>query len=396
MNIFKQVRAVVGMNLRCLPQRVASSAVVVIGIAGVVAVLISVMSLSTGLAHTLASTGRPDRAIVLGSGPGTEIGSTLPRDAALTIMDAEQVRRNGASKPIGSAEILVSGIVRRRDKDAPGSVSFRGVSPEAREMRGEVRIVAGRWFRSGVRELIVGRAAQARFEGLGVGQRVRFGDDEWLVVGAFQSGGDARESEMQTDVDTLMSAYQRTAYNSVTVQLTSADAFEAFKKTLTTNPTLSVDVQREPDYYQRESGRFASLLAIVARVVGAIMAIGAVFAALNTMYTSVSSRTLEIATLRALGFGSLGVMVSVLAEALLLAVTGALAGSLLAWLFFNGNTVSTLAGGAGLAQVVFKLHIGLDLIALGIGWACAVGLLGGFLPALRAARIPVATALRAV
>src|SRR5690349_5975684 len=266
MNTFTQIRAVVGMNLRCLPQRVASSAVVVIGIAGVVAVLISVMSLSTGLAHTLASTGRSDRAIVLGTGSGTEIGSTLARDAALTIMDAGQVRRNAASKPIGSAEILVSGVVRRRDKNAPGTVSFRGVSAEARELRGEVQLVEGRWFRSGVRELIVGRAAQARFKGLGVGERVRFGDDEWLVVGAFQSGGDARESEMQADVDTLMSAYQRTAYNSVTVQLTSADAFEAFKKTLTTNPTLSVDVQREPDYYARESGRFASLLALVAKV----------------------------------------------------------------------------------------------------------------------------------
>jgi putative ABC transport system permease protein len=182
----------------------------------------------------------------------------------------------------------------------------------------------------------------------------------------------------------------------VTVQLTSADAFAAFKNTLTTNPTLSVDVQREPDYYVRESGRFASLLSLVATVVGAVMAIGAVFAALNTMYASVSSRAREIATLRALGFGSVAVVTSVLTEALLLALAGALIGAALAWLIFNGNTVSTLSGGGGLAQVVFQLRIGLGLVGLGTAWACGVGLLGGLLPALRAARIPVATALRAV
>jgi putative ABC transport system permease protein len=259
-----------------------------------------------------------------------------------------------------------------------------------------VKLVEGRWFRSGVRELIAGRAAQARFKGLDVGDRVRFGEDEWVVVGAFASGGDARESELQADAETLMSAYHRPAFNAVTVQLTSADAFDPFKKTLTTNPTLSVDVHREPEYYAQQSGRFASLLSVVATVVGAVMAVGAVFAALNTMYTSVSARTREIATLRALGFGSVAVVASVLTEALLLALAGALVGAALAWLIFNGNTVSTLSGGGGLAQVVFQLRIGLGLVALGMAWACGVGLLGGLLPALRAARIPVATALRAV
>jgi putative ABC transport system permease protein len=379
-----------------LPQRVASSAVVVVGIAGVVAVLISVMSLSKGLANTIASTGRPDRAIVLGSGPDTEVGSTLSRSAALTILDAAQVARNAAGKPVGSMEVLVSGSVSRRDRDVTGSVAFRGVSEQARELRPEVKLVKGRWFRAGVRELVAGRAAQARFKGLDVGDRVRFGDDEWVVVGAFASGGDARESELQADAETVMSAYQRPAFNAVTVQLTSTAAFDAFKNALTTNPALTVNVQREPDYYVRQSGRFASLLSLVATVVGAVMAFGAVFAALNTMYTSVSSRTREIATLRALGFGAAAVVASVLTEALLLALAGAFLGSALAWLIFNGNTVSTLSGSGGLAQVVFELRIGIDLVGLGIVWACGVGLLGGMLPALRAARIPVATALRDV
>ncbi|HEU4625508.1 MAG TPA: ABC transporter permease [Steroidobacteraceae bacterium] len=396
MNAFTQIRTVVAMNLRCLPQRVASSAVVVVGIAGVVAVLISVMSLSRGLANTLASTGRADRAIVLGSGPGTEVGSTLPRGAALTILDAAQVMHDAAGKPIGSAEVLVSGTVTRRDRNVSGTIAFRGLSHEARRLRPEVKLVAGRWFRSGVRELVAGRAAQARFKGLEIGDRVRFGNDEWVVVGAFASGGDARESELLADAETLMSAYHRTAFNAVTVQLTSADDFDAFKSALTSNPTLSVNVQREPDYYVRQSGRFASLLSVVATVVGAVMAIGAVFAALNTMYTSVSSRTREIATLRALGYGSAAVVASVLTEALLLALAGALLGAAIAWLIFNGNTVSTLSGGGGLAQVVFQLRISVELVGLGMAWACGVGFLGGLLPALRAARIPVATALRAV
>jgi len=251
-------------------------------------------------------------------------------------------------------------------------------------------------FKSGVRELIVGRAAQNRFAGLAVGGTVTFGNDEWRIVGAFASGGDAHESELIADADTVMSAYNRTTLNSVTVQLDSLQSFDAFKAALTSNPVLTVEVKREPEYYEQQSKLFARFLAVVANMVATIMGVGAGFAALNTMYSSVSARVVEIATLRAIGFGSMAVITSVLAEALLLALAGTLLGAALAWALFNGNTVSTLSGGNGLAQVVFHLRIGWELIAGGIVWACVIGVIGGLLPAIRAARVPVAAALRAV
>jgi putative ABC transport system permease protein len=392
----KQVRAVVGMNLLSLPQRVATSLVVVIGIAGVVAVLISVLSLSTGLSKTLASTGHPNHAIVLSGGAQSETGSSLGRDAVSSILSTAGISRTEQGARIASADMLTSVPVKRRDSTAPGSASFRGVSPEAFALRQQIELVEGRMFESGLRELIVGRAAQNRFAGLDVGDTVTFGTDTWNVVGAFTSNGDAFESELVTDATTLMSAYYRTAPNSVTVRLESPQSFEAFKAALTTNPALTVDVKRESEYYQQQSRLFARFLGLVANIVATVMGIGAVFAALNTMYSSVSARITEIATLRALGFGSIAVVASVLVEALLLALVGALLGSAIAWLLFNGNTVSTLSGGSGMAQVIFHLRIGWELISAGIVWACVIGVVGGLLPAIRAARVPVVDALRAV
>ncbi len=396
MAVFKQIGAVVGMGLRSLPQRRGSSLVVVLGIAGVVAVLISVMSLSDGLTRTLASTGRPDRAIVINRGGNSEIDSAVPRDAIHTIEESSAVARDSDGKPVASAEGLVSGSLPLQGRDALGNISFRGVSAGARSLRPEVVVVEGRWFRTGVNEIVVGRAAQARFKGLKVGNRVQFGEDLWTVVGAYTSGGDARESELETDAETLLSAYQRAAFSSVTVKLRGPGEFTAFRAGLIADPSLSVEVVRESDYYTQQSGRFAKLLSLVAQVVGAIMALGAVFGALNTMYSSVSARTVEIATLRAIGYGSFAIVASVLAEALLLSLLGAICGAALAWFAFNGDTVSTVSGGASYAQVVFQLRVGFGLVALGVLWACAVGLVGGLLPALRAARIPVATALRAM
>jgi putative ABC transport system permease protein len=395
MTLFRQIGAVVTMNLRSLPQRVATSLVVVIGIAGVVAVLISVLSLSTGLTRTLASTGKPDRALVLHSGSTAEVGSNMPRDEAQAAVDAPGVRRDAEGKPIASAEMLASVRVPRKDGTL-GTATFRGVAPNAFVLRPEVQLVEGRLFQAGLRELIVGRAAQDRYADLDVGRTVKFGEDEWRIVGAFSSQGDARESELLADSNTVLSAYNRTTLNSVTVQLESEGAFDAFKSSLTSNPTVSVEVKREPEYYEQQSKLFARFLAIVANLVATIMGIGAVFAALNTMYSSVSSRLVEIATLRALGFGSMAVISSVLVESLLLALVGAICGAALAWLLFNGNTVSTLSGGQSLTQVVFQLRIGWGLVIAGIVWAGVIGVIGGLLPAIRAARIPVATALRAV
>jgi len=383
------------MNLRSLPQRFATSLVIVAGIAGVVGVLISVLSFATGLTHALSTTGRPDRAIVLHAQSGSEVGSSIPHDWIATIMDGPGVLRGADGKPVASAEMLATVNLPRVDNGLLGALSMRGVTAKAMELRSETRLVDGRMFRPGLREVIAGRGAQSRYRNLGVGSRVKFGDSEWTVVGAFDSGGGAHDSELLGDLETVLSSYNRTTVNSVTVKLADSGALERLNTALTKDPSLSVIVKRETAYYEEQSKQFSGLLTIIAYFLGTIMALGAIFAALNTMYSAVSTRSVEIATLRAIGFGAGAVVVSVIVEALLLALVGALVGALLAWLLFNGNTVSSLSG-AGLAQVAYQLRVGLNLVIVGIVWACVVGLIGGLLPAIRAARLPVATALRAV
>jgi putative ABC transport system permease protein len=395
-NTTKQIVAVTAMNLRSLPQRVAPSLVIVIGIAGVVGVLLAVLSLSQGLASTLATTGRADRAIVLHADANSEIASAMTRDAVLKVLDAPGVAHGADGKPIASAEMLAVLRLLRRDTGALGMLTIRGVGPNLFALRSEVKLVEGRLPASGLNELIAGRAAQARFGRLDVGERIKVGNADWTIVGAFTSGrGDAHEAEVFADAETLLSAYQRTTFNSVTVKMTSPEALPPLQKALSGDATLAVSVALESVYYQQHSQIFSRVLALIANLVGSIMAIGAVFAALNSMYAVVSARTLEIATLRALGFGASAVVVSVIFESLVLALIGALAGASLAWLFFDGRTVSTIAGG-GIGNVIFHLRIGIGLVIVGIVWACIVGLIGGLLPAIRAARLPVATALRAV
>jgi putative ABC transport system permease protein len=242
--------------------------------------------------------------------------------------------------------------------------------------------------------VIVGKATQARFAGVAIGDVIVSNNGEWEVVGVFTSGGSAHESEVWSDAESVLSTLHRNSFNSVTAWVGDAAGLEQLKAAITDDPTLSVDVYRESDFYNDQSNDFSGFLSIVANVIGMIMAVGAVFGAINSMYTAVSTRTAEIATLRALGFGATGIVISVFVEALLLAFIGALAGAALAWLFFNGNTVSTVAGDNGLAQVVFSLNIGIDAVLLGISWSLVLGLIGGLFPAIRAARLPVVVALR--
>jgi putative ABC transport system permease protein len=394
MSLFKQIGAMTAMNLRSIPQRLSTSLVIVIGIAGVVGVLISVLAVVAGLNETTRGSGRADRAIVLRGGSEAELSSTLSRDATLTIMDAPGIRKTADGKPIASAEFV--SIVDRQIKGGStnANVTLRGVGPEVLDLRPEIHIVAGRMFVPGKNELLVGRAVQAQFDGLELGSVLKFREADWTVVGVFESHGDSHESEMLTDVETILAVYRRTLYASVTVLLDSAGDFDTFKTALTTNPTLMVDVVREPDYYARISQRLTVLLTSIGVVIGTIMAIGAVFGALNTMYSAVAARALEIATLRAIGFGATAVVISVFVEAMVLALAGGVIGAGLAWLFFNGNAVNTLSG--NFTQLVFKLSVTPGLIGLGIGLALAIGLVGGLFPAIRAARQPIATALRAV
>jgi putative ABC transport system permease protein len=330
---------------------------------------------------------------VLRSGASNETGSTLLVDAIATIKDAPGIARTPKGDAAATAETLVAVNMRRKEDDTRAGVSVRGVEPVSWTVRPELKLVEGRMFRPGLREAIVGRGANAEFEGLEIGNQVALRDSQWTVVGMFESGGDAQESRLLVDEATLLSAYQRTGANSVVALLESEAAFDEFKTALTTNPTLSVSVERETDYYARQSKSINQLLDFVTYFVGGIMGLGALFAALNTMYSAVSTRAVEIATLRAVGFGSGGVAISVLAESLLLALFGAVIGAGVSWLMFGGNT---FAMGNGTSSLVVKMQITPALLAVGVVWAVTVGFLGGLFPALRAARLPVATALRAV
>ncbi|WP_341921466.1 ABC transporter permease [Hydrocarboniphaga effusa] len=390
--MLKQISAVTGMNLRNLPQRSGISLVIVIGITVTVAVLVSVMAMSVGFQKTLSNTGRADRAIVLRGGSNSELGSTISRENTQTIADAPGIRRDETGKPIVSAEMVAVVNLPLRSTGSDANVTLRGIGPQAAQLRPEVRIVEGRMFEPAVRELVVGRSATKQFTGLDLGSRIKIRDTEWTVVGVFESGGDAHESELFGEIETVLSAFRRNLFQSITVMLDSPEAFDAFKDKLTTDPTLSVSVKREPEYYAEQSKDLSKLLDFIALWVGGIMALGAVFGTLNTMYTAVSARQVEIATLRAIGFGALPVVISVFVESLVLALIGGSVGAALAWMFFNGSTVNTL--GANFTQVVFNLTVTPALLVNGIVWACVIGLVGGLFPAVRAARQPIATALR--
>jgi putative ABC transport system permease protein len=390
----EQILAVSVMNLKTLHTRVWSSLVIVVGVAGVVGVLVSVLAMATGLVASMEHAGRADRIIILRGGSDTETSSLLSRAAVATVLDAPGIRRDAAGHVIGSAE-SVSVLARpMRNGGSDANVTLRGVGAQGLALRPEIRLVEGRWFKPGLHELVVGRAAQKQFLGLGIGDQVSLSGSRWPIVGVFTSDGDTHESEVLTDADTLLSALRRTMFQSVTVLLRSPDGFAALKRALTTNPRLSVEAHREPDYFAKTASNLTTIMHFVAYVVGSIMAVGAVFGALNTMYSAVSARSVEIATLRAIGFSAAPVVISVLVEAALLSLLGGVLGAGLAWICFNGNGVSAL--GAGFTQLVFHLAVTPALMVQGIVWAVLIGLFGGLVPALRAARLPIIDALRGI
>jgi putative ABC transport system permease protein len=393
MSAMGQITSISAMNLRSVPQRLGSSLVIVIGIAGVVAVVLSVLAMAIGVLSTISNTGRDDRAIVVRAGSASDLSSVITRDQGLTIMDAPGVKKDAAGQAIASADTLTVVDLPTADGESWANVSLRGVGPKLMALRPETKIIGGRMFKPAVHELVVGKKALSQFPALQIGKHLKVMDTDWEVVGVFSSG-DQRESEIYGDADTVMSAIRRNAYQPVTVQLESPASFDVFKTALTTNPALQVEVKRESEYFKDQSKTLTTVLSVIAYVVGGIMAVGALFGALNTMYTAVSTRGKEIATLRALGFSATPVVISVFVEAVALALVGAVLGAFAAWLFFDGHVVST--SGGGVAQLVFALTLTPGLVAVGVIWACVIGLVGGLFPAVRAARLPVATALRAV
>lgn len=392
MSTLTQVREIVLMNLRSIPQRLGASFVIVVGIGGVVGVLVAMLSMSSGLSKTLTATGRPDRAVILrGGSQGSELASFMDRASATLIKQDPAILRAPDGLPMASGEIIVITEVPRPGDTIGANVSLRGVDPKGFAMRPEVKLVAGRRFRPGLRELMVGDGAFRQFQGLGIGQSLRFRGQSWLIVGRFRSG-DAHDSELWTDLETAQGAFGRSGVSSVIVKLTSPDAFDSLKARLTANPQLNVDVRTERDFFSAQSAGLVTAIGVVSAFVAVIMAIGALFGALNTMYSAVSARTAEIGTLRALGFGSAPVIASVMAEAMALSLAGGLLGAGVAYALFNGYSVSTMGG--GFTQVAFNFAVTPALVINGLVWALAIGFLGGLFPAVRAARLPVTAALR--
>src|SRR5262245_12497019 len=380
------------MSLRSIPQRLGASVVVVIGIAAVVGVLVSVFTMAGSLTSSLISVGSSDRAIVIRTGATFEGESMLPLDTAPIVASAAGVGRTPESRAAVTADVVTAVSRPRRLNGAMRSLAVRGVGSENLVVRPEIEIVEGRLFTPGLREAIVGRRAQSEFAGLDVGAGGKLRDSVWTIVGAFITG-DATDAGLIVDVDTLASAYGLGYVNSVTARLESPESFDALKAALDANPTLSVDVYREPDYYVLDASDLDDLFFFVTYVVCSIMAAGALVGALNTMYAAVSSRAVEIATLRALGFGATGIVVSIVVESLGLAALGAAAGTAISWLIFSGDPVSM--GGNG-STLITTLEITPSTLLTGLLWACGVGFVGALFPAVRAARLPLATALRAI
>lgn len=389
--MFKQIFAITWMNLRSLPDRLGASLVIVVGLAGVVGVLTALLAMSEGLGATLKATGSPDRAMVLRGGSDAELNSGLDRESATLVTEQAGVRKGADGKPLASRELVLIAELPLKRNGSSANVTLRGVEPGAFELRPDLKIVEGRKFQPGLNEMLVGRGASEQFEGASLGQTVRIRGADWTIVGVFASGN-AHDSELWIDADTAQSAFGRGGYSSVLVALESAEALPAFQAALKADTRLNVDAEAQSAYYARQSGGSTMMIRILTNVVSIVMALGAIFAALNTMYASVSTRTTEIATLRAIGFGPLPVVASVLVESMLLALAGGLIGALIAWLLFNNYAVTTL--GAGFTQVVFNFQVTPALLKSGITLALAIGFIGGLLPALRAARMPVTVALR--
>jgi putative ABC transport system permease protein len=388
-----QVANVTRFGVLSIPQRRGSVAAATIGIAGVVAVFVGVLSISVGFRKALEASGSPDGAIVLRGGADTEMTSGFSRGETRVIADAPGIARNEEG-PLASAELFVIINLPKRSSGTDANVPLRGVERAGPAVREQFKIIEGRMFEPGKNEIIVGQGAMNEFAGLRLGDMVEIGRFKWPVVGVFTAQGGTAESEIWTDAAILQSAYNRgETYQSMYVHLESPEAFTRFKDALTADPRLSVKVLRQSEYYAEQSAMITKLITTLGVAIAALMAVGAIFGALNTMYSSVGARTREIATLRALGFGSGAVVVAVMLEAMVLALLGGAVGAVFAYVQFNGFRTATM-NWQSFSQVTFAFSVTPQLLLGGIIIASGIGLIGGLLPAIRAARQPIAAALR--
>jgi putative ABC transport system permease protein len=381
-------------NVRSVVARWPAALVAVLGIAGTVGVFVAMLSMARGFQATLAASGSARNAIIRRAGASAEMSSAVNLDQVKVIGDAPQVARTPEGAPLISAEVVVIAPFPLKSTGTDANVQVRGVSPAVLQVRPQVKITGGRFFRSGLTELVVGSNAEKLYAGLGLGSSVAFGGQSWKVVGIFDAGKSAFDSELWCDARVLNQTYKRpeNIFQSVTVQLTSPAAFDDFKDTLTSDPRLTVQVDRETDYYAKQSRTVSTLIRVIGFLIAFVMAIGAVFGALNTMYSAVAARSREIATLRALGFRSTSVVTSFVVESLFIALSGGVLGCLVV-LPINGYTTGTM-NWQTFSHLAFAFRVTPGLLGAGMAFALLMGLLGGLLPALRAARLPVASALR--
>jgi putative ABC transport system permease protein len=381
-------------NVRSLGARWTSTVVAVLGIAGTVGVFVAMLSLARGFEATLVASGSARNAIVRRAGATSEMDSSVMLEQVRVVEDAPGVVREGGAGPLVSPEVVVIASFPLKGRGTEGNAQVRGVSLKALAVRPTVKIVAGRAFQPGLSELLVGRNVSAAYEGLELGQTVKFGGGTWTVVGVFDSGGTAYDSELWCDYSVLRQVYQRplNMFQSATARLTSPGALTGFKDALTSDPRVTVQIDREIDYYAKQSRQLTTLITVLGSIVAVVMGIGAVFGALNTMYSAVSERSREIATLRALGFGSGSVVTSFVLEALFIALVGGLLGCVVV-LPLNGLTTGTI-NWQTFSHLAFAFSVTPGLLAMGLAFALLMGLVGGVPPAVRAARAPIAFALR--
>lgn len=392
-NWLLQIGSVSLFSLRTIPQRKGSAIAAAVGIAGVVAVFVGVLSIAEGFRAAMSVEGADDVVIVLRSGADTEMTSGLSREESRLIADAPGVAR-AADGPLASAELFVMINLPKRSTGTDANVPLRGVEKAATEVRGDIRIAAGRAFVPGRNEVTVGAGAARAFAGLDVGNTIRIGPIDWDVVGVFTGGGGAAESEIWTDAAVLQPAYHRgDSFQAVYAKLVSPQAFQQFKDALTTNPRLNVKVLRQAEYLAEQSSMLTGFIEAFGMGIAGLMALGALFGALNTMYNAVASRNREIATLRALGFGASPVILSVMIESLALALIGGAMGAAAAYFAFDGFKAATI-NWQTFSQIAFAFSVTPGLLVKAILWAAGIGLLGGLFPAIRAARLPLSAALR--
>ena len=394
LNWLIQVVAVTRFSLQSIPQRLGTALSSVFGIAGVVAVLVGVLSIAQGIRVMMQSSADADNAIVLRGGSGAEMTSGLGGTQTEVITDAPGIARSPELGALASPELFVVINLPKRSTGTDANVPLRGVSRPAFATRPNLRIVEGRPFTWGMNEVVVGAGAAREFSGLDLGASLEVGGEQWPIVGVFEAGGGIAEGEIWADAAVVQGAYRRgNTYQSVYARLASPGAFTEFKDALTTDPRLNVKVERAADFYAEQSTTIRSIVVGLGSLIAALMGLGAMFGALNTMYTAVSARTREIATLRALGFKAGPVVLSVLFESLLLAAAGGLIGGGLAYVAFDGFRAATI-NFQSFSQIAFAFDVDASLLRNGILYALLIGLVGGLFPALRAARLPVATALR--